>query len=305
MINASTFEDSSISSIVLPAHLTAIGAHAFSGANIVSITIPPNVTSIGDNAFDESSLTCIKFLGAQPAMGQGVFAFTDITNVYALSGMGFGDTFYGLPVTLWGPRVASGVVVNGTTNLPSTVDGTIDLGTMEVGSHASFVTTNDARYLAALTNAAAFATAEQGTKADTALQPASTNGWVVTSHDSLLATNGNGSALTGITAAQVGAVATNAPAWIAATNTELSVTITNDQERPQYLYATGAVTLAFSGLRPPQPFYLIVKGPDSLTFPGETHFVGGASWQTNMANHFIVWQYGTNLFCNPVTTSED
>lgn len=98
---------------------------------------------------------------------------------------------------------------------------------------------------------------------------------------------------------------TNAPLWLAQTNTELTITLTNDMERPQYLYATGAVSLAFSGLRPPQPFYLIVHGPDSLSFPVGTHFIGGATWQTNQANHFIVWQFGTNLFCNPITTSEN
>jgi hypothetical protein len=83
------------------------------------------------------------------------------------------------------------------------------------------------------------------------------------------------------------------------------VIVTNDLERPQYLYATGAVSVAFAGLREPLPMYLIIKGPSSVTFPAGTHFIGGASWQTNQANHFIVWQYGTNLFCNPVTTSEN
>jgi hypothetical protein len=101
------------------------------------------------------------------------------------------------------------------------------------------------------------------------------------------------------------AVKTNAPVWLAQTNYTAAITLTNDLERPQYLYATGAVSLAFAGLRQPQPIYLIVKGPSTLTFPSGTHFVGGASWQTNQANHFLVWQYGTNLFCNPITTSED
>jgi hypothetical protein len=45
--------------------------------------------------------------------------------------------------------------------------------------------TNDPRIVLALTNAAVFATAAQGAKADTALQPANTSGWVVASHDSL------------------------------------------------------------------------------------------------------------------------
>jgi hypothetical protein len=61
------------------------------------------------------------------------------------------------------------------------------------------VATNDARYLAALTNPAQFATSAQGAKADAALQ-----------------SNGSGSLLTGITAAQVGAVATNDARYLSA-----------------------------------------------------------------------------------------
>lgn len=101
------------------------------------------------------------------------------------------------------------------------------------------------------------------------------------------------------------ASATNAPAWIGVTNYAAACTVTNALERPQFLYATGDVSVAFAGLRPPQPFYFVLRGPSSVAFPAGTHFVGGGSWQTNMSNHFVVWQYGTNLFVNPVTTSED
>ena len=61
------------------------------------------------------------------------------------------------------------------------------------------VSTTDSIYLAALTNAAQFASAAQGALAGTALQP-----------------NGSGANLTGITAAQVGAVATNNARYLAA-----------------------------------------------------------------------------------------
>jgi hypothetical protein len=58
-------------------------------------------------------------------------------------------------------------------------------GDMTIGgtlTGGGVVGTNDARYLAALTNAAAFATAAQGTKADTAWQnPASSTNWTWTS----------------------------------------------------------------------------------------------------------------------------
>lgn len=95
------------------------------------------------------------------------------------------------------------------------------------------------------------------------------------------------------------------PVWIAQTNMLASITLTNIMERPQYLATTGAVALAFAGLRDPLPVYVIISGPDSVTFPAGTHFIGGASWQTNRANHFLVWQTGTNLFVNPITTSEE
>lgn len=97
---------------------------------------------------------------------------------------------------------------------------------------------------------------------------------------------------------------TDAPEWIGITNLAASVTVTNSYERPVYLYATGTVSVAFSGLRTPMPLYLVLRGPDSLTFPG-AYYIGGGTWQTNMNNHFVVWKYGTNLFVNPVTATED
>ena len=97
---------------------------------------------------------------------------------------------------------------------------------------------------------------------------------------------------------------TDAPEWIGITNLAASVTVTNVNERPIFLYATGTVSVAFSGLRTPMPLYLVLRGPDSLTFPG-AYYIGGGTWQTNMNNHFVVWKYGTNLFVNPVTATED
>jgi hypothetical protein len=95
-----------------------------------------------------------------------------------------------------------------------------------------------------------------------------------------------------------------APEWIGITNLAAAVTITNSYERPVYLYSTGTVAVAFAGLRTPMPLYLVLRGPSSLTFPG-AYYVGGGTWQTNMSNHFVVWKYGTNLFVNPVTATED
>jgi hypothetical protein len=99
-------------------------------------------------------------------------------------------------------------------------------------------------------------------------------------------------------------VLTAAPSWIGRTNLTGIVTLTNSYERPQYLYATGAVTVAFAGLRAPQPVYLVVRGASSLAFAG-AYVVGGGNWQTNMSNHFVVWAWGTNTLVNPVTATED
>jgi hypothetical protein len=95
-----------------------------------------------------------------------------------------------------------------------------------------------------------------------------------------------------------------APAWIGITNLAAAVTVTNNYERPIYLYATGTVAVSFSGLRTPMPIYLVVRGPSSLTIPG-AYYVGGGTFQTNMSNHFVVWKYGTNLMVNAVTATED
>jgi hypothetical protein len=107
------------------------------------------------------------------------------------------------------------------------------------------------------------------------------------------------------TGSHAGLVTTNAPAWIAQTNNMASITLTNDLERPQYLSATGAISLAFANLRPPQPLYLVIRGPTSITFQAGVHIVGGGNLQTNMSNHFLVWQTGTNIFVNPITASEN
>ena len=126
-----------------------------------------------------------------------------------------------------------------------------------------------------------------------------TNTYPLAINDDLAAHNTDGSAH-----ADIREAALAAPEWIGVTNLSASVTVTNVNERPIYLYATGTVSVAFSGLRTPMPLYLVLRGPDSLTFPG-AYYIGGGTWQTNMSNHFVVWTYGTNLFVNPVTASED
>jgi hypothetical protein len=97
---------------------------------------------------------------------------------------------------------------------------------------------------------------------------------------------------------------TAAPVWNNLTNMSGAVTLTNALEAPIYLHATGSVSIAFAGLRPPLPVYLVVRSPASVSFPTNTYFVGGGSFQTNRANHFIVWDYASELYVTPVTTTE-
>lgn len=100
---------------------------------------------------------------------------------------------------------------------------------------------------------------------------------------------------------------TAAPAWQRVTNLVASIVVTNLVERPYYLYATGVVEVAFSGLRSPAPMWLSIQGPSSVSFATNppTQIVGGGSWQTNRANHFLVWSYGATTFVNPVASSEE
>jgi hypothetical protein len=71
-------------------------------------------------------------------------------------------------------------------------------GTAQVAVVATTVTGTQSNIIASsLTNAAAFATAAQGTKADTALQPVDTNGWTVTTHSGLLISGVGGATING------------------------------------------------------------------------------------------------------------
>lgn len=74
--------------------------------------------------------------------------------------------------------------------------------------------------------------------------------------------------------------------------------------RPTLVTLTSNATLGVTGLYPYYPAYLMVQGDYSWGFSNATYWVGGAWYQTNRANHYVVWTVGTNLYVNPVTTSE-
>jgi hypothetical protein len=91
-----------------------------------------------------------------------------------------------------------------------------------------------------------------------------------------------------------------------ATYTDLtgSITLTNNLEAPISISGTGSISVAFSGLVAPYPVYFTAQGFSSITFPAGSYLVGGGMWQTNRVNHFIVWQHSTNLFINPLLSTE-
>ena len=110
------------------------------------------------------------------------------------------------------------------------------------------------------------------------------------------------SAITGLDSALV--IATNRPAFQVFTGLTGNITLTNNLEAPISISGTGSISVAFSGLVSPYPVYLTAQGFSSLTFPAGSYLVGGGMWQTNRVNHFVVWQYSTNLYVNPVVTTE-
>jgi len=81
-------------------------------------------------------------------------------------------------------------------------------------------------------------------------------------------------------------------------------TVNMSGSRPTLVTLTSNATLGVTGLYPYYPAYLMVQGDYSWGFSNATYWVGGAWYQTNRANHYVVWTVGTNLYVNPVTTSE-
>ena len=156
--------------VVFPRSVTSIGPDTFSNGNAFrDLVIPDSVTSIGDNAFhDASLLTNITFNGNAPT-GNPFFVQNTNLKVYVANilATGWGTTFHGLPVVR--PDVAA-------TSISGSGASLTGITAAQVGA----VATNDFRYLASLTNAAAFATADQGAKADIAVQPAALDGYIAT-----------------------------------------------------------------------------------------------------------------------------
>lgn len=93
--------------------------------------------------------------------------------------------------------------------------------------------------------------------------------------------------------------------WLTRAGLSGTVAFANDGGRPQAWNGTGALTVSgFSGLQPPAQVYWTLYGFDSVTLPASSYVVGGGAWQTNMVNHFTVWQVGTNVMLNFITATE-
>ena len=93
--------------------------------------------------------------------------------------------------------------------------------------------------------------------------------------------------------------------WYARTSVSGTVSFANLHGRPQRWSGTGALTVSgFTGLTPPSQVYWTLAGFDSVTLPASAYVVGGGAWQTNMINHFTVWQVGTNVMLNFITATE-
>lgn len=93
--------------------------------------------------------------------------------------------------------------------------------------------------------------------------------------------------------------------WLTRAGLSGTVAFANDGGRPQAWNGTGALTVSgFTGLQPPAQVYWTLYGFDSVTLPASSYVVGGGAWQTNMVNHFTVWQVGTNVMLNFITATE-
>ena len=93
--------------------------------------------------------------------------------------------------------------------------------------------------------------------------------------------------------------------WLTRAGLSGTVAFANDGGRPQAWNGSGALTVSgFSGMTPPSQVYWTLYGFDSVTLPASAYVVGGGAWQTNMVNHFTVWQVGTNVMLNFITATE-
>jgi len=168
VIGASCFFDNAVlSSVNIPAVKT-LGSYAFSSCSSLKSIALPSVTSIGEGAFLNCWILDEVLWGATNAPAEQSSTFAGgwpggsnyVTNPTAT---GWGTTFGGKPVVRLPYALQAPLTVQGT-NVMDRFAG------LAVSSVVATQVWDRAQYPLALTNAAAFATAEQGALADTALQ---------------------------------------------------------------------------------------------------------------------------------------
>jgi hypothetical protein len=94
--------------------------------------------------------------------------------------------------------------------------------------------------------------------------------------------------------------------WLTRTGLSGTVAFANDGNRPQAWSGSGnLIVTEISGLASPSQVYWTLQGFDSVTLPAGIYAVGGGAWQTNMVNHFTLWQAGTNVLMSYITATED
>ena len=87
-IDEYAFQQSGLSSVVLPAGVTSIGRSAFASCNLTRIVLPDGLTSIGQNAFDSnSSLLSIELPQSLETIGSYAFNDTGLKNIYIPAGV--------------------------------------------------------------------------------------------------------------------------------------------------------------------------------------------------------------------------
>lgn len=337
---AAFFGCDALTRITLPS-TTSIRYDAFAACSLLSQVTLPAIETIEEYAFSGlPALTAIYFSANAPSIGTGIYDSTPSVTNYVTSptATGWGTTFGEMPVVRT-PLTATSLTVGGTnvmSELAKSVvynsNGRVVIGPiiddyqykLQVGgrfrlSDGTNGVIQAMKYTSSGGQYPNYATTFQSLM----LNPLGGNvviGNIDNHYDELIVNGittsisfiGNGSGLTGITAAQVGATApadvTNivraVDGWLTYSNLTGSVTITNQFEAPIAILGTGAVSVVFSGLRAPRPLYFTAQGFTSLTFPAGSYLVGGGMWQTNRVNHFCVWQYSTNLFINPLVSTE-
>jgi hypothetical protein len=263
------------------------------GVTASSLTVGgTNVMGEIANSVQKTGGTMTGTLSLSPSFGAGAFAsVTSEYGFYGLATTGYG--FYGYSASGGGAILRSG---SGTGVIASSTTGKAAFFNDSNGNSVTVADHTNALVVVGNVSISG-AVLIGGTNVITELAGKAAASELVSKYD---ASNPNGY----VNAETTTNIARNVEGWITYSNLTGSVTLTNQFEAPIAISGTGAVSVAFSGLRTPHPVYFTAHSFSSITFPAGTYLVGGGMWQTNRVNHFLVWQYSTNLYVNPLISTE-